>query len=113
LFFLGFCRGQGDVLIVGINSDEYILKNKRGEFKSFEERKAEILSLGPDAVSEVVEFSESEPSGFILKVMPDVHCIAEEYRGCAPEEDFLRSRDISIVYVPRVGEWSTTGIKGG
>ena len=31
LFYLGFCRGQGDELVVGINGDDYIRNKKQRE----------------------------------------------------------------------------------
>jgi hypothetical protein len=44
--------------------------------------------------------------------MPTIHCIAEEYRETAPEIKVCEELGIHIVYVPRVGNWSSTMIRG-
>jgi D-beta-D-heptose 7-phosphate kinase/D-beta-D-heptose 1-phosphate adenosyltransferase len=111
MFFLGFCRGQGDRLVVGINSDEYIRSKKGREPVPYAERAAALRAIG--CIEAVVIFEECNPSVFIRSVHPDVHCIGEEYRDTAAELETCRELGIDVVYVPRVGKWSTTGLRGG
>jgi len=109
MFFLGYCRGQGSKLIVGINTDDYIRRKKRSDPVPEKDRVAALISLG---VAEKVEvFPEDSPCEFIRRNMPDVHCIGEEYRGRAPEEKVCAELGIWIVYVPRIGKWSSTGMR--
>ena len=110
MFFLGFCRAQGDFLIVGINSDRYLREHKRQNFLPAEERKKALLELG--FIEAVVIFDEEGPCRFISNVNPQVHCTGEEYRGRAVEEPLCREKGIRLVYVPRVGKWSSTALKG-
>ena len=110
LFFLGFSRAQGDILIVGINSDDYIRRHKRTNFVPAIERKKALMELG--VVQDVVIFDEENPIHFITEISPDVHCTGKEYEWNAVEEPICKKMGIRIVYVPRVGKWSTTALKG-
>ena len=111
LFLLGFCRAQGDYLCAGINSDEYVRGKKRDDAFSAEDRAKGLMATG--IVDEVVIFDGPDRCRFIEEVGPDVHCIGEEYKGRAPEERLLREMDVEIVYVPRVGDWSSTSQRSG
>jgi D-beta-D-heptose 7-phosphate kinase/D-beta-D-heptose 1-phosphate adenosyltransferase len=109
LFFLGFSRGQGDVLIVGINSDTYIQRHKRINPIPQLERKQALLDLG--FIKEVVIFDEENPIQFISDVKPNIHCTGQEYEGRAVEATICNELGTKIVYVPRIGKWSTTALK--
>ena len=104
MFFLGFCRGQGDRLIVGINSDEYIRRHKRREPVPKDERAKALMSLG--FIWDVVSFSEPNPGAFVRRVRPDVHCTGAEYDGGCAEERVCEEIGARLVFVPRVGDWS-------
>lgn len=106
LFFLGFCRAQGSRLIVGINSDGYIAQNKRSHPIPSWERKMSLIALG--VIERVEVFTENDPIEFIRRTEPEVHCIGEEYRGSAAELEICRMKGIKVVFVPRVGRWSST-----
>jgi rfaE bifunctional protein nucleotidyltransferase chain/domain len=107
LFFLGFCRGLGDELIVGINSDEYITNNKRKEPNYDEESRINaLLSLG--FVKDVFVFKEKTPDDFIKKIKPNIHCTGEEYGYDCPESDVCREIGTKLVLVPRISGFSTT-----
>lgn len=109
VYFLSFCLRQGDKLVVGINTDEYICRKKTMNMVSAEKRKQELLNLG--FVDEVIIFPEDDPCNFIAKVNPQIHCIGMEYKGKAIEENFCKSRGIEIVYVPRVGGWASSNAR--
>jgi len=110
LFFLGFCRGQGGRLIVGINTDKYIISKKRPNPTNEEQRREDLLKLG--FIEKVDIFPESNPSEFIIRNRPGIHCIGEEYKDTAAELPTCRDLGIKVVYVPRIGTWSTTALKG-
>ena len=105
LFYLGFARAQGDELIVGINSSAYIRRVKQYEPQPEDARIAAILAL--NCVHSVHVFEEDTAVAFLMRVRPDVHCIGEEYRGVCSEEDWCGAYGVRVVYIPRVGEWST------
>ena len=111
LFLLGFAWGQGEQLVVGINSDEYIRSVKKYEPIPEAERIAYLMRLG--CVSRVVVFNENDPREFIRSVHPYIHCIGVEYKGRAVEEPLCQELGIRIAYVPRVGNWSSTSLRNG
>jgi cytidyltransferase-like protein len=111
-FFLGFARGQGDELIVGINSTFYIRQKKGYEPASEAERAKALMDLG--FIREVVVFHEPDPREFIRKINPSVHCTGAEYRnGTCVEECLCHELNIKLVYIPRIGHWSTRAILKG
>ena len=110
LFYLGFCRAQGNILIVGLNSDEHIRACKGREPIPLWERMAAIAEL--KVASQVLSFREPDPRAFLRRVKPDIHCIGEEYFGRAIEEETCRELGITIVWVPRIGKWSSTLLRG-
>jgi len=113
IFLFGYALAHGDVLIVGINSDEYIRKNKRNSpFHSEDERISSLKKLG--FVERVEVFQESDPRDFIRRVKPVAHCIGAEYMGKAVEEVVCMELGIELVYVPivRKSVWSSSFMKG-
>ena len=111
LFYLGFARGQGDELVVGINSDDYIRNSKKYEPIPAIERAKALMDLG--FIYRVVIFEEPDPRVFIRAVCPDVHCIAEEYGKNCIEFPVCQEIGIRIAFIPRVGKWSTRAILKG
>lgn len=113
MFLFGYALAHGDCLVVGINDDDYIRRNKRDEpFHSQAARAEKIRSL--PFVRDVVVFCEDGPMDFIRRVMPAVHCIGEEYRGRAREEGVCEELGVEIIYVPiiRKDAWSSS-VMGG
>lgn len=112
LFFLGFARGQGDELVVGINSDEYI-RCKKGYDPIPEARRIKDL-MDLAFIREVVVFNEPDPREFIRRVCPNAHCTGAEYsNGTCVEEGVCRELGIRLVYIPRIGNWSTRALLKG
>jgi len=107
LFYLGYCAAQADHLIVGINSDKYIISKKRPvPIFNEDQRKQALLDL--KIVKKVIIFNDPDPSRFIENVCPDVHCTGEEYGNQCIDACVCRELGIDFVLVPRIGEWSTT-----
>jgi len=106
MFYLGFCRGQGDELVVGINSDSYIRRHKEREPIPEKERIDALMALG--FIKQVHVFWEDDPSLFIKMIRPDIHCTGEEYEGRCPEQVICEEIGAKLVFVPRVGHWSSS-----
>ena len=105
-FFLGYAAAQADELVVGINSDDYIVRHKRTKpFCNQEERQKRLIKL--EFIKDVIIFDEENPIEFIKKVIPDVHCTGEEYLNRCAEKEFCLVHGIKLVFVPRVGTWAT------
>ncbi len=102
----------GDVLIVGLNSDESVrqLKGPARPVLSELER-AEVLGALA-CVDYVVVFPELRPDAALLRFKPDVHCKGAEYappRGKPiPEMETVLSYGGRIEFLPYMGGISTT-----
>lgn len=106
LFMLGYARGQGDKLVIGINSDEYIMRKKGAVIVPLKERVEALERLG--IASRILPFSEDNPIAFLEEVMPHIHCTGAEYLQKCAEAQFCYDHGIKMVYVPRVGSWSSS-----
>ena len=106
MFYLGFCCAQGDKLYIGINCDEYMRRKKRSNFIPAEERKKSLLDLG--FIEEVIIYDEDSACEFIKTVSPDIYCTGEEYREKTMEVKLCKDMGIKVVYIRRIGKWSST-----
>jgi len=72
-------KSQGDILIIGLNSDASYMnyKDRRGPILDEMNRAALLASL--EDVDYIIMFDEPEPLEFIKAVQPDIHCNGQEY----------------------------------
>ena len=107
-------RRQGDILVVGLNSDASVrrLKGPARPIVPLRERRAILAAL--ECVDCVIPFSESTPEAALRRLKPDVHCKGADYkppRGKPiPEAPLVHSYGGRIAYLPLVGERSTTSL---
>ena len=90
--YLEAARALGDVLIVGINSDEQARRLK-GEGRPLvpQDQRAEIIS-SIEAVDLVTIFSEPTVTELLLALKPDIHAKGTDYtEESVPERDVVRS----------------------
>jgi D-beta-D-heptose 7-phosphate kinase/D-beta-D-heptose 1-phosphate adenosyltransferase len=76
---LKFAKNQGDLLIVGLNSDESIkrLKGESRPINNIDER-SKILSLF-DFIDYVIVFSDDTPLNIITMIKPDILIKGSDY----------------------------------
>ncbi|MDQ2681779.1 MAG: D-glycero-beta-D-manno-heptose 1-phosphate adenylyltransferase [Candidatus Eremiobacteraeota bacterium] len=109
--YLRWAREQGDLLIVGLNTDASVrrLKGARRPIVPFEER-AEIIA-GLRSVDAVVGFSQRTPETLIDRIKPDVHVKSEQYREDElPERDVVLANGGRIALAPHSDGKSTTDV---
>ena len=109
--YLAEARSQGDMLIVGLNSDGS-MRSIKGDKRPIvgQDRRAEVLaSLG--CVDCVVLFEEPDPLRLIQTIKPDVLVKGEDWAADAiiGAED-VKARGGKIVRISFVEKTSTTGI---
>lgn len=107
--FLEEAKKLGDILIIGLNSDDSVrrLKGKKRPIIPQKER-AEILS-SLDFVDYIVFFSEDLPLNLISKIKPDIHVKGQDYRlKDLPESQLIHSYGGKIVLIPEVKDRSST-----
>lgn len=101
----------GDVLVVGVNSDDSVrrLKGPTRPLQSQEARTRILAAL--EFVEAVVIFEEDTPLRLIEKIAPDVLVKGGDY---TPDKvvgaEFVRSRGGEVVILPFVEGYSTTGL---
>lgn len=103
----------GDVLVVGLNSDDSArrLKGPTRPIHSSDERAAIVASLAP--VDYVTVFEEDTPSETIRRLKPDVHVKGGDYElspESLPESSVVESYGGRIEIVPLLADHSTTKI---
>ncbi len=109
--YLQAARAEGDVLIVGINSDRSVRAIKGPERPiTPEAERAEILSaLG--CVDAVVVFDDETPAAIIRELAPDVLVKGADWAADAiVGRDTVEARGGTVVRVPVEQGWSTTSI---
>jgi rfaE bifunctional protein nucleotidyltransferase chain/domain len=107
-------RALGDVLVVGVNSDEAVaeLKGPGRPVVSAAERAELVASLRP--VDYVVVFPESTPEAVLDQVRPDVHAKGADYAPPngkpLPEREVVERYGGRIEFLPLVPERSTSDL---
>jgi rfaE bifunctional protein nucleotidyltransferase chain/domain len=90
--YLEAAKGLGDLLVVGINSDEQVRRLK-GEGRPFipERERAEVIA-SLRAVDYVTVFHEPTVTELLLALRPDIHAKGTDYtEESVPERDVVRS----------------------
>jgi len=108
--FLREAKRQGDILVVGLNSDASI-KQYKGPDRPIvnEEMRANMLGAF-EFVDYIVVYDETVPMPFIEAVKPDVHVNGEEYGKDCIEIPTLKKIGAKLHLIPRYSDFSTTDL---
>ena len=109
--YLIAAKAIGDVLIVGLNSDESVrrLKGEGRPVNSAEDR-AEVLA-GLRAVDHVVVFGEATAEDLVRQLKPDIYVKGGDYAlDRLPEATIVAAYGGKTVLVPMVEGRSTTNV---
>jgi D-beta-D-heptose 7-phosphate kinase/D-beta-D-heptose 1-phosphate adenosyltransferase len=109
--YLNFCRGQGDLVVVGLNNDDSVrrLKGPTRPLNSAQAR-ARVLAALAD-VDFVTVFEDDTPEALIRRVRPDVLIKGEDWKGKgAVGAEFVESYGGRVVFAPLVRGVSTTAL---
>jgi D-glycero-D-manno-heptose 1,7-bisphosphate phosphatase len=103
-------KAQGDILIVGLNSDDSVrrLKGPTRPVNNEFSRAATLASL--DCVDYVLIFSEDNPIAFLDAVKPDIHTNSEEYGENCIEAETVKKNGGEIYLIKKIPGLSTTKI---
>lgn len=90
--YLAGAKALGDVLVVAVNSDEQVRKQKgEGRPLMAQDQRAEIVSALA-AVDFVTIFEEPTVAELLLALKPDIHAKGTDYsEDTVPERDVVRS----------------------
>ena len=104
LELLKYCKGTGNTVIVGLNSDKSVkrLKGDRRPINSQEDRKYFLESL--KFVDKVIVFEEDTPYNLIKQIKPDIVVKGGDYR----QEDVVGYDLCEVKIFEYVRGYSTT-----
>ena len=111
--YLEAARGLGDLLVVGVNSDEQVRRLK-GEGRPFvpERERAEVIAA-LRAVDYVTVFHEPTVTELLLALRPDIHAKGTDYTvESVPERDVVRSFGGRVQIVGDPKDHSSTDMLG-
>jgi rfaE bifunctional protein nucleotidyltransferase chain/domain len=110
LHYLQDARALGDVLIVGLNSDASVRRNK-GEGRPInpERERAELLAALA-CVDYVVIFDGDTPAEIVRAIQPDVLVKGDDWPADHIGRDTVESRGGRVARIPVTGGYSTTKI---
>ncbi len=107
-------RALGDVLVVGVNSDESVRGYKGPARPILGEHDRAAMLAALECVDAVLIFPEPTPEAAINRLRPDVHCKGAEYAPPhgrpVPERALVESYGGRVEYLPLVPGVSTTDV---
>jgi rfaE bifunctional protein nucleotidyltransferase chain/domain len=106
--YLQAARAEGDVLVVGVNSDASTKKLKGDGRPIFTERARASLVAALAAVNYVVVFDELDVRALLRELQPHVHAKGTDYTAASiPERDVAAMLGIRIAIVGDPKDHST------
>ena len=109
--YLEFARGQGDALVVGLNSDASVRRYK-GDRRPINKQADRAMVLAAlECVDYVVLFGEQTAETLIAKVKPDVYAKGGDYTlDTLPEAKIVQSYGGRVEFIDLVQGRSTTNV---
>lgn len=106
LRIIEYARGLGDILIVGVNTDELVVEHKSEPIVPFEERIALVRALkGPDLVVPQHSLIHSDK---VDKLKFDIFVVGDDWHG---KYDYLGDLGVAVIYTPYGRGASSTGLR--
>jgi D-glycero-beta-D-manno-heptose 1-phosphate adenylyltransferase len=106
--YLQFAREQGDVLVVGLNTDASVRRYKGEKRPIVDERNRARMMAALECVDYVTWFDESEPKELIGELQPDVLVKAADWAHYVSGREIVEARGGRVVLAPMVEGLSTT-----
>jgi D-glycero-beta-D-manno-heptose 1-phosphate adenylyltransferase len=107
--YLTLARQQGDALVVGLNTDTSVKRNK-GESRPINNEQDRALVLGAlRAVDYVVFFDEDEPKAILEKILPQVLVKGSDWAHYVSGREIVEAHGGEVVLADMVEGKSTTG----
>lgn len=103
-------KDQGDILIVGINSDQSVKKYKSQNRPIINQRFRSEMIAALEFVDYVFIFDELNPIEFLKEIKPDVHTNSVDYGEDCVEREIVESNGGRIYLLQKVSDLSTTKI---
>ena len=109
--YLAAARGEGDVLVVAVNSDRSVRANKGPSRPILPEQERAELLAALDVVDAVVIFDDETPAAIVAALQPDVLVKGADWAHDAiVGRDTVEARGGRVVRIDVVPGYSTSGI---
>lgn len=106
LKMIEYARALGDILIVGVNTDELVASYKSQPIIPFEERLALMKAIkGPDIVIPQKSLDHTDK---VKKLHFDVFVVGDDWTG---KYDYLQEQGVDVVYFPYGDGISSSSLK--
>lgn len=103
-------KDQGDILIVGLNSDKSIKEYKSKDRPIIGEKDRAEMIAGLGCVNYVFIFDETTPLDFLEKIKPDVHTNGADYGENCIEKPIINKNGGKLYLLKKYDGISTTKI---
>lgn len=101
-----YCRALGDILIVGVNTDELVESYKSTPIVPFDERLTLVKALKyPDIVIPQHSLNHKDK---VKKLNFDIFVVGDDWTG---KYDYLKDQGVDVVYFPYGAGVSSTNLK--
>jgi rfaE bifunctional protein nucleotidyltransferase chain/domain len=110
LYILEQAKAQGDVLIVGLNSDASVRKYKSADRPIVPQAERARMLLALRCVDYVHVFDEDVPMPFLEEVRPNVHVNGSEYGADCIEAPTVKKHGGRLHVVEKIPGLSTSGL---
>lgn len=108
--YLSFARNQGDVLVVGLNSDASVRKIKGNHRPVVSQNNRAKVLAALEFVDYIVIFDEEEPAKLIARILPDVLVKGEDWKHYVSGREIVEKNGGRVVLAPLTEGQSTTEI---
>ena len=106
LKMIEYARALGDILIVGVNTDELVASYKSQPIIPFEERIALMKAIkGPDIVIPQRSLDHTDKGD---KLHFDIFVVGDDWAG---KYDYLKEQGVTVVYFPYGAGVSSSNLK--
>ena len=110
--YLSKAKDQGDILIVGVNSDDSVRRIKKEGRPITDEISRSTIMAALQFVDAVVVFDEDTPYEMIKLIQPDVLVKGSDYKAeNIVGYDIVKAKGGEIVTIDFLPEYSTTAIE--
>lgn len=107
--YLEFARAQGDCLLLGLNSDASVRRNKGNDRPiNHEDDRARVIAA-LECIDYVVLFDEDEPKTLIEKIIPDVLVKGADWAHYVSGREAVEAAGGKVVLAQMLEGRSTTG----
>lgn len=107
--YFKFCREQGDILVVGLNSDESVRAQDKGDGRPINTQidRTQMLSALED-IDYVVIFDEPTPENMIRRILPDVLVKGADWAKWVCGREIVEADGGKVILAPVLDGYSTT-----